>query len=140
MKAIIMAAGQGTRMGDITKTTPKCLLRYKGEPILKRLITQLKKYSITDIVVVVGYKKEDIIKQIDGIQIVENVNYKNDTNIQSMRLGLQKATDKEDVIIFEADIIVEDELIRYVTGTDFENKSVNNLHFCFGLLFLDECF
>ena len=57
MKAVILAAGKGTRMKDITSTIPKPMLTVKGKPILEHIITFIKNASITEIGIVVGYKK-----------------------------------------------------------------------------------
>lgn len=122
MKTIILAAGEGKRMMPLTNSIPKCMLPYKGEPVLKRLIRQIKKQDVDEIIVVVGYKKEKIMDSLKDVTYVINDRYDKDTNSYSMYLGLTKAN--TDVVIYEADIIVEDEFIRYTFGTDFENESV----------------
>lgn len=129
MKAIVLAAGEGKRLRPLTNTVPKCLLPYKDTTILQRLIYQIKKHGIEEIIVVVGYQKNSVInkiKKIKGIKIAVNDRYKTDTNIYSMFLAVNKAMDNkvEDVVVFEADMIAEDNFIDYITGTDFENKSV----------------
>jgi len=127
MKAIILAAGEGKRMGSLTDKIPKCLLSYKGESILERLIWQIKKYGVDEIFVVVGYQKRllsNILKNIKGVKTVVNESYKTDTNIRSMFLAMAASGIDDDIVVFESDIVAEDEFIRYVTGTDFEGKSV----------------
>jgi len=121
MKAIILAAGEGKRMR--MKKTPKCLLHYKGQTILNRLIKQLQKQEISEIIIVVGYEKQQVMFSTSNVTLVENEKYKQDTNIYSMYLGLKQASISEDVIVFESDIIAEDDFISYVCGTDFENRS-----------------
>lgn len=61
MKAVILAAGPGTRIGVLTETRPKCMLYCGGKPILHHLIMEAKKAGITEIVIVVKYLKEAII-------------------------------------------------------------------------------
>jgi bifunctional UDP-N-acetylglucosamine pyrophosphorylase/glucosamine-1-phosphate N-acetyltransferase len=56
----ILAAGKGTRMGSLTKETNKCLLNYKGKPILGHILDSLISYT-SEISVVVNYKKDAII-------------------------------------------------------------------------------
>lgn len=56
MKVIILAAGAGTRLGDITKSKPKCLLETGNTTILSRTTTLLKEYGFNDITIVVGAK------------------------------------------------------------------------------------
>lgn len=72
--AIIMAAGCSSRFAPLSYEHPKALIRVKGEILIERQICQLKEAGITSIVVVVGYKKEQLqyLKEKFGIEIVEN--------------------------------------------------------------------
>ena len=58
MQGLILAAGKGTRMGNID--VPKCMLEINGRPIIKHQIDSFKKNGIEDIFVVTGYKSEMI--------------------------------------------------------------------------------
>lgn len=58
MKAIILAAGRGSRMQELTKNSPKCLLKIRGKSLLERQIYSLKKAGIYDIAIVTGYKNK----------------------------------------------------------------------------------
>jgi choline kinase len=126
-EAIVLAAGSNRRMGELCNDKPKCLLPYKDETILGRIIRQLKENGVENVIVSVGYMKERIreyLKNIKGINIltVENDRYKEDVNIYSMKLALKQV--KGAFVIFEADTVMEDDLVQYVTGADFEGKSV----------------
>ena len=55
MKAIILAAGQGSRMGELTKSLPKPLMKFGEQTIISRLVNQLISRKITNIDIVVGY-------------------------------------------------------------------------------------
>jgi NDP-sugar pyrophosphorylase family protein len=57
MKAVILAAGKGTRMKEITKEIPKPMVMIKGKPMLEHIITLIRGAGITDFGVVVGYKQ-----------------------------------------------------------------------------------
>ena len=57
MKAVILAAGKGTRMKEITKEIPKPMVMIKGKPILEHIITFLQYAGITDFGIVIGYKQ-----------------------------------------------------------------------------------
>ncbi len=59
-KAVILAAGPGKRLAPITSTRPKHLIPIAGKPILQYTIESLKNIGITDILLIVGYKKEQI--------------------------------------------------------------------------------
>jgi NDP-sugar pyrophosphorylase family protein len=61
MKAVILAAGLGTRLRPLTLETPKPMIDVAGKPLLERIILDLKKYKITEHVIVVNYMKEKIM-------------------------------------------------------------------------------
>ena len=61
MKAVILAAGKGTRLEPLTNTMPKCMLPLAGKPILEHIVLAMRGAGITDIVMVVGYRSEDIM-------------------------------------------------------------------------------
>src|SRR5262249_36616772 len=57
-KAILLAAGRGRRLGEITATTPKPLIEVAGRPIIARIVENLAAWAVCDIAVVVGYLGE----------------------------------------------------------------------------------
>lgn len=57
MKAIVLAAGKGTRMKEITSDIPKPMVMIKGKPLLEYIVTYVRNTGITDFGVVVGYKQ-----------------------------------------------------------------------------------
>ena len=61
MKAIILAAGRGSRMKDLTEEMPKCLLEVGGKALLDRQVESLKGAGIDEIAIVTGYKRELLI-------------------------------------------------------------------------------
>ncbi len=61
-KAVILAAGKGTRLEPLTETRPKCLIQVMGKSFLYYILDNLKKAGYSDIAIIVGYKKE-MIKQ-----------------------------------------------------------------------------
>lgn len=60
MKAIILAAGRGSRMEDMTDDKPKCMVRLNGRPLIEWQIDALKKGGVEEIGIVTGYKNEII--------------------------------------------------------------------------------
>ena len=62
MKAIILAAGRGSRMQYMTYDNPKCLIKIKGTPLIERQISLFKEVGINEIAVVTGYKREKLQK------------------------------------------------------------------------------
>ena len=59
-KALILAAGKGTRMWPLTDNTPKPLLPLGGEPIIQRQIKELKKNGVKEVYVLIGYQMKEI--------------------------------------------------------------------------------
>lgn len=86
--AIILAAGYGMRMVPINTHTPKALIEVNGEPLIERLIKQLKDVGIDKIYVVVGFMKEQLEYLIDdyGVELIVNEEYKNKNNLHSLAL------------------------------------------------------
>ena len=124
-QVVILAAGRSRRMEELSNNEPKCLLPYQGERVLERLVRQIKQNGIHKIVITIGYRA-DLMKELFAddpeIELVENTLYEEDVNIYSLHLALAKIDGP--CAIFEADTIMEDDLVKYVVGSDFEGKSV----------------
>jgi len=72
MKAVILAAGEGKRLRPFTETMPKVMLPVANKPVLEYVVDAVKNSGISDIIIVVGYKKEVIMeyfKNYDGVKI-----------------------------------------------------------------------
>ena len=55
MQAIILAAGMGRRLGELTKNNTKCMVEVNGVPLIDRLLGQLSELDLSRVVIVVGY-------------------------------------------------------------------------------------
>ena len=111
MRMIILAAGQGTRLRPLTNNKPKCMVEYKKKPIIDYIIDAAHDCSISDLVIVNGYKKEvleNYLKNKD-ISFVTNIDYDN-TNMVST-LFSAKDFMNDDLIISYADIIYKKEVL-----------------------------
>jgi len=86
--AAILSAGFGSRAVPLTYETPKGLLKVFGTPMIERQIEQLLEVGITEIIVVVGYKKEAFDYLIDkyGVELVYNPEYSTKNNLASLNL------------------------------------------------------
>ena len=62
MKAIILAAGRGSRMKNLTERNPKCLVELHGKSLLDRQLDALNMANIEDIAIVTGYRREMLIR------------------------------------------------------------------------------
>lgn len=86
-RAIIMAAGMGTRLRPITDSIPKPLIRVNGTPIIETIIDALHKNNIFEIYVVVGYLKEQfdyLTKKYNNLKLINNPFYDVNNNISSL--------------------------------------------------------
>ena len=88
MRAIILAAGMGTRLRPITLTTPKSLIEVAGTSLIERQIEFLRAKGIEDIIVVTGYlaEKFDFLKDQYGVTLIHNDQYESYNNFYTMYL------------------------------------------------------
>ena len=103
MRAVIIAAGMGKRMGSLTKTVPKCLLNFSNKSLLEWTIEGLESAGCDDIWIITGYKSKEIVKL--GYKTIENINYKSNNILQSLFTAKEKFD--EDLIVTYSDIYVE---------------------------------
>jgi len=108
IKAIIIAAGMGNRMNHFTKEKPKCMLKVGGKTILDRLIDNLLNCGISNINVVVGYKKEYF--DDDRYQCYVNHDYENNNILHSLFYA-EEAMDSGFLFSY-SDIIYDGSVIR----------------------------
>jgi len=108
VKAMILAAGRGERMGDITKDNPKPLIRVKGKPLIEWHLEKLSATGFKDIVINVCYLP-DIIKDFvgDGSRWQLNVNYSEENPVLETAGGIKNALPllgEEPFVVINADI------------------------------------
>lgn len=116
MQAIILAAGMGKRLKELTENNTKCMVKVNGVALIDRLLHQLDKHNLSRIVIVVGYEGQklmDFISTLDiktSIEYVNNPIYDKTNNIYSLALAKDHLTN-EDTLLFESDLIFEDSII-----------------------------
>ena len=110
MKIIILAAGKGSRLGMLH---PKCLTKLKtGETILERQINALSKYSDEkNITIVVGFKKELIIKEFPNCNFVYNPDYDKTNTAKSLLCALNKEYNS-DIIWINGDVVFDSKILK----------------------------
>lgn len=116
MQAVILAAGMGKRLKDLTQNNTKCMVKVNGVTLIERMLHQLEKHALQRIVIVVGYEGQKLIDYIStlGIQTpieyVDNPIYNKTNNIYSLALA-KKHLLEDDTLLFESDLIFEDSVI-----------------------------
>ncbi len=114
MKALILAAGLGTRLAPITDTKPKSLVPVNGKPILIKQIENLTENGIDDITVISGYKaevlEEAVHKFYPNIKIIRSVDYATTNNMYSAYLGKEELYGEE-FLMMNADVFYDASII-----------------------------
>lgn len=130
MKALILAAGLGTRLAPITNEVPKSLVPVNGKPILMKQIENLNQNNITDITIISGYKssvlKEAVAAKYPEIKIIENVDFKTTNNMYSAYLGKDAMGDSE-FLMMNADVFYDASVIKSLLLHEAPNAIVTDL-------------
>lgn len=130
MQAIILAAGMGRRLGELTKNNTKCMVEVNGITLIDRMLIQLSKLSLNRVVVVVGYEGKKLIDYIGtrydaqmNIEYVENPIYDKTNNIYSLALA-KEYLKGDDTLLIESDLIVDDGLYNLILNDPYPNLAL----------------
>ncbi len=115
-RALIIAAGLGSRLKDHTENLPKCMLDFGGQTLLQRQLNAYKKNEINDISLIRGYKKEKI--NYKGIKYFENTDFKNN-NILNSIFYAEKIINGN-IIISYSDILFEPSVVERLQNSDHD--------------------
>lgn len=130
MKAIILAAGFGNRMSPLTDNKHKTLIEVNGQTILDRIIISLLANQVNKIVIVTGYRSEDLVIYVDKryenaeFEFVHNPRYRETNNVYSLALAFEQIDIKEDIILIESDLIYTADVIEEVVNSKFANVAL----------------
>lgn len=130
MRAILLAAGMGTRLRPVTLTTPKSLVEVNGKPMLERQIEFLKEIDIDEIIVVTGYLNEKFkyLREKYGVKLIHNDKFNIYNNIYTMYLVREYLGDS---YVIDADVYLHRNFLErdiekstYFSGykTGFKNE------------------
>ena len=117
MQAIILAAGMGKRLKELTQNSTKCMVKVNGVTLIDRMLHQIEKQHLSRIIIVVGYEGQKLIDYIGtlGIQTpiiyINNPIYDKTNNIYSLALAKDWLV-KDDTLLFESDLIFEDSVLE----------------------------
>lgn len=116
MQAIILAAGMGKRLKELTQNNTKCMVKVNGITLIDRMLHQIDKQHLSRIVIVIGYEGQKLMDYIKTLDIqtpviyVNNPIYDRTNNIYSLYLARNYLCE-EDTLLFESDLIFEDSII-----------------------------
>lgn len=130
MKALILAAGLGTRLAPITNDRPKSMVSVNGKPILVKQIENLMNNGVNDITIITGYKSEVIEKLVSekypNINIIKSVDYMNTNNMYSAYLA-RKVLENEDFLMMNADVYYDESIITELLKDNYINSIVTDI-------------
>jgi HAD superfamily hydrolase (TIGR01450 family) len=116
MKAIILAAGIGSRLRPITDTKPKTLVKVNNKPILGYILEALYRGGIKEVVVCVGFKASEVINFCKNnypkvkFYFIENKTFQETNNMFSLFLAKEFLND--DIILMNGDVVIEGQIIE----------------------------
>ncbi len=114
IKAVIVAAGLGSRLKGYTEDSPKCMLKFGDKTLLERQLGVFRECGINDISVVRGYKKEKI--NYEGLRYFENTEYEKNNILNSLFFAEEALNGN--VIISYSDILFEDVVVKRLLESD----------------------
>ena len=116
MQGIILAAGMGKRLKELTQNNTKCMVKVNGVTLIERMLRQIESKYLSRVVIVVGYESDKLIDYIKSLNIstpivyVNNPIYDKTNNIYSLALAKDWLC-QEDTLLFESDLIFEDSVL-----------------------------
>jgi len=111
VRAVILAAGRGRRLGDLAADRPKCLVPIGASTLIERQLQTLRTCGITTIAVVAGFRGDDL-QRVCGprIEIVVNPAYDSTNSLYSLWLARHLLNDG--FVVLNADVLFHDQLLR----------------------------
>lgn len=118
MQAIILAAGMGRRLQELTSSNTKCMVKVNGETLISRVLHQLDKLSLKKVVIVTGYEGKKLQQYISTladiktkIEYIDNPVFDKTNNIYSLALA-KDCLLEDDTLLLESDLIFEDGILK----------------------------
>ena len=127
--SIILAAGMGKRLGNLTKDNTKCMVKVNGIPLIDRVLGQLSHFPLSKVILVIGYKGEKLKEYLGfdyqglPIQYIENSIYDKTNNIYSLSLA-KKELQEDDTLLIESDLIFDDTLFPMILNDPYPNLAL----------------
>ncbi len=121
VRAIIPAAGVGTRLQPLTDSIPKCLVEIAGVSLIARALRRLERAGVSDVVVVTGYRADQLVDSVQAlcfrppVTFVHNADYRTSDNIVSL-LETASFWGSGDVLVLDADVLFAQRLVDTMVG------------------------
>lgn len=129
MQAIILAAGMGKRLGALTQNNTKCMVEVNGVSLIDRTLTQLSKLLLSRVIIVIGYKGENLRNYVGDeykglkVEYIDNPVYDTTNNIYSLSLAKEELQ-KDDTLLIESDLIFDDTLFPMIVNNEYPNLAL----------------
>ena len=119
IKAIILAAGSGTRLRPLTDNMPKCMVAVNGVRIIDFILSQMNHVGIKNIKVIGGYRFDVLQRHLDNnnLELVENKNYANTNMVASFFNALTQQDINHDIVISYSDIMYNAEILEKLAAS-----------------------
>jgi choline kinase len=127
MKAVILAAGTGTRLHPLTHNCPKCLVAVEGKRLIDYQLDALRAVGVEDIVLVVGYEADQIRRYCgDMARYIENLDYQTTNSIYSLHLAADELD--VDTFLFNCDIVFHPQILRRMLDSGYPSVVAVDSH------------
>ncbi len=129
-KAMILIAGMGTRLKPLTLQNHKCLTEVNGVPILENALNNLSAVGVSQVVLVVGYLKEQIKDKIGdcfanmSVIYAENDIYNQTNTVYSLQKGLEILKDYDELLLLEGDVFFKKTILDDLISLDADDATV----------------
>lgn len=129
MQAIILAAGMGKRLKDLTSNATKCMVEVNGVTMIERMLSQLDALHLNKIIMVVGYEGKKLMEYVQSlpistkIEFVDNDVYYKTNNIYSLYLAREYLT-QDDTLLLESDLIFEDAVLQRLISNPYPSLAL----------------
>ena len=116
MKAIILSAGYGSRLGDLTNELPKSLVDVNGKSIIQRQIETFRNNNVKEIIVIVGPNKDKF--QLNDVEYVIDKNFHEHDQLGSLMTANKHF--QNDVVISFGDVIVDNNIMKQIVESTYD--------------------
>ena len=124
MQAIILAAGMGKRLKELTNNSTKCMVKVNGVTMIERMLRLLDKKDLSKIVIVVGYEGQKLVDYVNTLSVktpvvfVNNPIYDKTNNIYSLYLAKDYLL-QEDTLLLESDLVFEEAVLDRILSAPY---------------------